>query len=466
MTRIDVIAIVALLIVPTAAAEPPGWCVGCLDASFGSGGLAVAPFDLGGGLGDRANALARIPGTGKIVVVGQVDTATPGESEFGIAQLLPNGQPDPSFGNLAAPGMTAFGSGVPGSAAAWDAVVLSDGSPVPEPRILIVGQNRDAGTSNIDMLIMQLDTDGTLDLGAGSNGRFGIAYDLGGDLTDRLTAVAAFADRRTAVAAGTIDTSATSDDWALYRIEAGMNIFFNSYERISFATTATLEDVATHEDGKAVAVGSRDQHGDAEMVVARYDSGGALDPDFGTSGLVYIDIDLAGAGDDRAYGVAVDRFERTIVVGTIATANGPAVFATRLTFGGAIDNAFGSNGFLWLNQPGCEATEGREVAIDPVDHIVVTYEVACGGNRDFGVFRLDPDGQWLNQSWDTSFDLVSGGDDRPRGVLVQPDGRILIAGRVQGTDGDLEFGLARLHTDLVFADDFESEGWWGADWSW
>ncbi len=466
MQRVTAVGcVMILLFVGTVSAEPPGWCIGCFDPSFGSQGLVVVPFDLGGDQNDRANAMVRIPGTGQIVVAGQVaaSSGVAGESDFGIAMVTPDGILDPGFGNLSAAGLSSYSFGSPSTAAAWDLVPVLQGSPA-EWRILVVGQTQDTGSADIDMGLMYLDADGSLDLLAPHNGRFTMG--TSGAFAERLKAVATFADQRTAVAVGTSDTSAATDEWKFYTIGEGFAVEIVPLESIPFATTAEVEDVATYPDGKIVAVGSRDQHGDAQMVIARLDSGGGLDPDFGSGGIVILDIDLNGAADDRAYALAVDHDGRVVIVGTIGTNDGPQVFVTRLLFTGEVDTGFASNGYLWATQAGCEALEGRDVVIDPTDHIVVSSEVSCGGDRDFHIMRLDPDGQSLNQIWNAVFDLTPNGDDYARMVLVQPDGRIVVSGRVQSAEFDLDFGLSRQFTDVVFADGFESDGWWGADWGW
>lgn len=458
--------IVGLMTAGLVSAEPPGWCIGCLDPSFGNQGLAVVPFDLGGDLNDRANALVRIPGTGQMVVAGQVTSGSgvPGESDFGVALLTSDGVPDPSFGNLSVAGLTAYSFGQPATSAAWDLVPVLDGIYYVW-RLLVVGQTMDTGSTDINMGFMYLKPDGLVDVAAPHSGRYTLGPNQGGDLADRLKAVATFSDQITAVAAGTSDTSATTDTWNFFMVGGGFAVQSIPMASIPFATTAELEDIATYPDGKIVAVGHRDQHGDAQMVIARLDTGGGLDPDFGSGGLVYLDIDLNGAADDRAFAVAVDGEGRVVVVGTIGTDIGPQVFVTRLLFGGQVDTTFATNGYLWASQTGCEALEGRDVILDPVRNVVVTSELSCGGDRDFNVIRLDSDGQWLNQYWNTAFDLAPAGNDWARSVVVQPDGKVVTAGRVQSSGLDLDFGLVRQFTDVVFADGFESDGWWGLDWT-
>ena len=51
------------------------------------------------------------------------------------------------------------------------------------------------------------------------------------------------------------------------------------------------------------------------------------------------------------------------------------------------------------------------------------------------------------------FDLGGTNDDRPRAVLIQPDGEIVVAARTVGPGGTLDFGVLRVWSHLVFADD-------------
>ncbi len=69
---------------------------GSADLSFSSDGLNNVAFDLGSNNRDEANAVA-IDDQDRIVVVGQVDRASTGDSDFGVARLLTNGTLDSSF---------------------------------------------------------------------------------------------------------------------------------------------------------------------------------------------------------------------------------------------------------------------------------------------------------------------------------------------------------------------------------
>lgn len=68
---------------------------GALDTTFGNGGWAFVAFDQGGQLNDQARAIA-VDSSGRIVIAGQYDDPT--TDSIGVARLLANGAPDASFG--------------------------------------------------------------------------------------------------------------------------------------------------------------------------------------------------------------------------------------------------------------------------------------------------------------------------------------------------------------------------------
>ncbi len=104
----------ALVLVPAwSHADPPGYCDGCLDPTFGQyDGRAAVGFNLGGSLSDEAMAVARIPHTGELVVAGRVDRDGAGNWDYGVARL--------STEVVFADG---FGDGGVGSTGEWSSTV-------------------------------------------------------------------------------------------------------------------------------------------------------------------------------------------------------------------------------------------------------------------------------------------------------------------------------------------------------
>ena len=80
--------------------------------------------------------------------------------------------------------------------------------------------------------------------------------------------------------------------------------------------------------------------------------------------------------------------------------------------------------------------------------------MTAGENRNFAILRLNPDG-----SPDPTFDadgqrtIDYGGRDEAQDVLVQPDGQIVVAGRIFG----FEFAVVRLNPDGEIEDEFGTD---------
>jgi uncharacterized delta-60 repeat protein len=181
---------------------------------------------------------------------------------------------------------------------------------------------------------------------------------------------------------------------------------------------------------------------------------GDLDPTFGTGGMVTTDL---GRSTDIANAVAVQADGKLVVVGQTYKNNdytGEDFVVTRYNTDGTLDNTFGSRGKVRTDFPGLAAVPSS-VVIQPDGKIVV-----AGGAfplftflGNFEVVRYNPNG-----SLDTSFG--SGGivtTTFPEGsyafaVALQPDGKIIAGGTVfvdfnPGDMSDTDFALARYNAD-------------------
>ena len=200
---------------------------------------------------------------------------------------------------------------------------------------------------------------------------------------------------------------------------------------------------ALQPDGKIVVVGQT-YAGLAtgfDFFVARYLPGGALDPTFGNGGFVIQDL-LGAGGYDTAYAVAVQKNRRIVVAGTSTAADGIHydVAMVRYRPDGRVDKGFGKKGLVLAGPAPASDDWAYGLAIDKKGRIVVAGQTYDAGETDFLAARFHPNGKP-----DTSFGshgyakLDLGGDDVAWGLALQPDGRIVLAG---SSDGD--FALARL----------------------
>ena len=116
---------------------------------------------------------------------------------------------------------------------------------------------------------------------------------------------------------------------------------------------------------------------------------------------------------------------------------------------GTLDTSFGASGEVTTDFNGGN-DEIMAVAIQPDGKIVAAGYTSTAGLGDFALARYNSDGKTLDTNFDTdgkvTTDFTSNGDDRARAMVIQPDGKIVVAGFA--TVGSAkEFAVARYNTD-------------------
>jgi uncharacterized delta-60 repeat protein len=198
-------------------------------------------------------------------------------------------------------------------------------------------------------------------------------------------------------------------------------------------------------------------------------STGALDVSFSLDGKANVAFDLGGSFDDRAAAVAVQPDGKIVVVGS-AQRNGTGDYdfaVARLNPDGSFDTTFDGDGkrTVAFDLGGSFDDRATAVALQPDGKIVVAGRAQFyDADYDFAVARLNPDG-----SFDTTFDgdgkrtfafdLGGGNFDGATGVAVRPDGRIVLAGSAQrDASGNRDFAVARLTSTGALDTTFNGTG--------
>jgi uncharacterized delta-60 repeat protein len=257
------------------------------------------------------------------------------------------------------------------------------------------------------------------------------------------TTLAVFAATPASAAAGDLDTSFDNDGAAVTDFYSG--------------TEDRAEAVAIQSDGKIVAVGRRGGGAIRDnFAVARYNQNGSLDEGFGTQGRTMTDFD---GDDDVANGVAVQRDGKIVVVGTARIENKPTDFAiARYTTEGKLDKTFAGDGRLTFGFNAYD--EAHDVAIQPDGKIVVVGR-RFGNNvpADFTLARITSTGQ-LDTSFSDDGKVATGfgGGEAAYAVALQRDGKIVAAGRKHDDDYDYDFALARYNTNGSLDKTFDGDG--------
>jgi uncharacterized delta-60 repeat protein len=268
---------------------------GTLDGTFGSGGRVYADF----GDIDDATGMA-LQADGKIVVSFR-DAA-----DFRAARFNENGSVDTSFGTGGSI-RTDFGS----TDEFADAVLIqSDG------RILLGGRTA-AGHTETAFALARYTQNGTPDVGFGTGGR--VTVDVPGPFAgDEVHALAQQADGKI-IAAG----SGGQINFALARVRT------DGTPDPAFGTAGVaqadvgqanngIEGVVLQADGRIVAAGFSRNNNQHDFAVARFDTGGRLDPSFSGDGMVISDF---GTAQEAGNAVALAPDGDIIVAGDVGEPN-------------------------------------------------------------------------------------------------------------------------------------------------
>ena len=253
------------------------------------------------------------------------------------------------------------------------------------------------------------------------------------------------------VAVGATGNPTTPDQFALarYRGDGSLDPSFGAGGKLTTAF-GHASAVALQSDGKIVAAGvAGGGPTGADIALARYNADGSLDPSFGAGGKVVTDFNSTNEGAD---GLAIQPDGRLVVVGWTRPfgtyAENPNDFAlARYNPNGSLDPSFDGDGKVSTGFTPGWADEGDGIALAPDGKIVATGRGTPAGRSGPGVIdvaRYNADG-----SLDTSFDgdgRVVGApspDNGAFGVVVQPDGKVVVAGFVSGTSWPTRLALVR-----------------------
>ncbi|WP_061290041.1 M10 family metallopeptidase C-terminal domain-containing protein [Azotobacter vinelandii] len=280
----------------------------------------------------------------------------------------------------------------------YDLALQSDG------KVLLAGESYNPGSNNNDFSVIRLNADGTLDAGFGSDGK--AIFDIA-ESNDQGRSLAVQPDGKILVAGYSYNPGSNNNDFSVIRLNAD----------------------------------------------------GTLDTDFGSDGKAIFDL---GRGD-YVYSMAIQPDGKILVTGRSDNGSDDNFGVIRLNADGALDTGFGSDGKA-IFELGYSNDQGRSLTVLPDGKILMagsSYDYSENSTYfDFSVIRLNADG-----TLDTSFGIdgeatadISGDTDLGYSLIVQPDGKILVAGRSYTFNHDTEFSVARLNADGSLDTGFGSDG--------
>ena len=212
---------------------------------------------------------------------------------------------------------------------------------------------------------------------------------------------------------------------------------------------------AIQSDGKIVVAGySFNVRSDLDFALTRYNSNGSLDTTFDGDGKVTTDF----GGSSVAYSIAIQSDGKIVVAGSAYNGSNNDFALVRYNADGSLDTSFGTGGKV-TTPIGMSSDRGYSVTIQPDGKIVVAGQSWNGSNYDFALTRYNSDG-----SLDTTFDgdgkvttAVGNSDDEARGLAIQSDGKIVVAGYAYN-GSNYDFALTRYNSNGSLDTTFDGDG--------
>jgi len=407
---------------------------GVLDTSFGSTGYVMT--DTGGGLTFNGATGLTIQPDGPYVTVGVGDAG----ADFAVVRYATNGALDTSFG-----GTGIVLTPIPRYSFTYaSAVSVQFGdSIIHRPnRIVVAGNAGSSGSSDV-FALARYNLDGTLDNSFGTNGgtvtgtyssdsglNYGFAVSASGGLIPEITVAgwhvgatgSNYVGMAQITASGSLNTSFGPSGTG----KATLPVVASGGLNLVLAMT-----VNSGEYELACNLGRDDNGFRFVPEEARFTSAGILDTSFGANGVTTEDV---CSSSSAVRGLAIQPDGRIVGAGYNLFTAGFAL--ARYNPDGSLDSAFGLNGkvttiFNPTNAANALAVQvqpdGKIVAAGDVDNGKFGYESAL---TDFALARYTTNGS-LDASFGSGGKVMTpvGQDDVAFALALQPDGKIVTAGR-------------------------------------
>lgn len=405
-----------------------------LDMSFGSNGYVINAI----GSDDEKAAGMALQADGKILIVG--DARISNKFNLAVTRLNADGTPDATFGTNGSVniliGTQSFGKSV---------AVQEDGK-------IVVGGYVLQG--NYKAAVVRFNEDGQLDETFGDAGKLvleGLSNSESCALqSDGKIIIAGHKNDMFGIsrvnADGTIDTSFGTNGYAITQIPN----YSMSY----------IKAVGVQADGKIIGVGMSVGPDGYDFSSARFNTDGSLDTGFANSGFLAVDF---GGSYSADFGTALTFQEdgKILIGGHQEYSLIPGVpeydaVVVRLNTDGSYDSSFGTNGksVIQINE---EASYVSGIALQADGKILITgqFAIYTQSVSDIYVARLNANG---------SIDTYFGNDgyivydplqteDEAKSILVQEDGKILVAGWTINESNNQNFMVMRLIGEYAIEED-------------
>jgi|GEM_PF-2787075 len=414
---------------------------GSLDSTFGENGIVITPI----GINTPDLLYAMTIQKDQKIVAGGVSGG-----DFVAVRYLPDGTPDPDFGNN---GIVKVDLGS-SSDLIHDIIVQPDG------RILMAGETH---INNLgDFALARLNTDGSLDTTFGVGGK--VITDLGSSY-EYANALAVQTDGKIIAAGKIVNGDIASANFAMVRYEANGEVDtdfgINGIAITSVRDEDEAQGVIILPNGKIVLGGFAAVNATGDYAMVGYLDDGTEDKSFGIGGKVVTDLKGTGNSDYETC-MLLDQDGKIVLAGTanynsFSGNTGPGV--VRYDSQGKLDPDFGIGGIdiVYLG----DVSEIEAMAQQPDGK----YLLAGRRSNQWLLARIKNDGKRDSIFGNNGFVLtnMSGNtNEEAIAIAVQNDSRIVLGG-FPGDFTTADFTLARYIADFIISYDVTGVSCYGVD---
>ena len=383
------------------------YATGVLDSSFSTDGK----FSFDSNIGSDSASSAYLFNNGDILLGGYETTGT---LNFALLKIDTYGNPILSFGTSGKVS-TDFASG----ADSINSIAVSESG-----EIYACGRMHNG--TDYDVAVAKYDSNGNLLNSFDTDGKYSYDFGFGNDYcndikiqSDGKIVITGYADNVSNVdmivmrlnSDGTLDTSFNTTGTKLVNLGSGNDLAFT---------------VELQPDSKILLGGYASNGANNDFAVVRLSSTGVLDTTFNSSGIRLID---SGFGVDEARGMKLLSDGKILLGGTMASAGTGEFAVVKLNSDGSLDTSFGNSGFAQVDFT-ANLEVGNYITTQGDGSIVLCGYANNGTDDDYAIVRFNSDGT-IDTSFDgdgMKVDSVGNALDRCTGVIIQDDGKMLLYG--------------------------------------
>jgi uncharacterized delta-60 repeat protein len=402
---------------------------GSLDLTFDIDGKVITAI---GSSDEIASDMALQP-DGKILICGYSDNGD--HNEIAVLRYNTNGTLDNTFST---DGIVTTSIGLSDNKA--HALTLqSDG------KIVVAGYYYN-GSSN-DFAVLRYNTDGSLDTSFDNDGISTLGF--GENTNDRAFDCAIQIDGKIVVVGyNTVVKGSRDFAVARFNVNGSLDLTFNAVGYVSTLIEEGMDEgrsVAIQTDGKIVVTGFSFDFFKREFATVRYNANGSLDTTFDTDGICTTSV---GVVDDAAYDVVLQNDGKIVATGYSSTGSTYEFALVRYNTDGSLDSTFGSEGaVLTAVSDAADVPYALSIAADG--------KILAAGTSEYDValVRYNTNGE-LDATFNTDGIVTTDfdsplTDDVAEAMLIQPDGKILVAGYADIGGSNLDIVLARYNNNAT-----------------